>query len=206
MSQQALTDLLSQGGRSLGPSLQAPEIKPEIPWPLHPILMEKNGFYAFGPALFVRPWGAELPGNCLWWNAKDTWRYEYGGVGDDLLFFAEDVFGFQFAVKPDGGFYHFDAESAELEFMGKDAYQWAAKVMGDMEFYTGAPLADAWTAANGQLPVGSRLAPAVPFAFGGSFEVDQLGAIPDVELMRFRGDLYQQTKDLPDGATIEFEA
>jgi hypothetical protein len=112
-------------------------------------------------------------------------------VGDDLLFFAEDLFGFPFGILPDGGFYYVDPETADREYMGKDAYEWAAKIMGNAEFYTGAPIADAWTEANGRLPVGSRLAPAVPFAFGGSFDVDQLGAIDDAERMRFRGHVYQ---------------
>jgi hypothetical protein len=54
----------------------------------------------------------------------------------------------------------------------KDVQGWAQKILGDVDFYTGAPLADAWMEQNGPVPVGTRLSPAVPFAFGGEYEVD----------------------------------
>ncbi|THV41213.1 SMI1/KNR4 family protein [Glycomyces buryatensis] len=203
MSEQHLADLLGQAGRALGPLLHAPAVSAQIPEPLKPLLMKQNGFYAFGPALFVRPWGPDIPGNCLWWNASNTWRNEYNGTGDDLLFFAEDIFGFQFAIHPDG-FYQFDPETADREFMGEDIFEWAGTLMDDLDFYSGRHVAQTWQELNGRLPVGKRLAPAIPFAFGGRFEAEHQAAIPDVELMRFRGDIYMQTKDLPDGATIEF--
>jgi hypothetical protein len=204
MAQRDLSAMMAQTGAALGPSLRPAPVAAQIPEPLKPMLMQKNGFYAFGPALFVRPWGADVRGNCLWWNATSTWRNEFGGEGDDLLFFAEDIFGFQFAIHPNG-FYQFDPETADREYMGKDVYEWAETLMGDLEFFTGAPIAERWQELNGALPAGKRLAPPVPFAFGGEFEAEQLGAITDVELMRFRGDIYMQTKDLPDGARVEFD-
>ncbi|MDA1361623.1 hypothetical protein O1R50_18490 [Glycomyces luteolus] len=201
MSQQALNDLLAQGGGALAAPLPAEELQ-YVPEPLRPLISKRNGFYAFGPALYVRPWGAGYQGNCLWWNAKDLWRQEYKGVGDDLLFFAEDLFGFQFGLAR-SGFYSFDPETTEREFMAKDVFGWAQKILSDADNLTGAPLGDAWIEQNGPLPLGTRLAPVVPFFLGGEFEVDHLNPIPEVELMRFRGDVFQQTKDLPDGAQVD---
>jgi hypothetical protein len=201
MSQQALNDLLAQGGGALDAPLSADDLQ-YVPEPLRPLISLRNGFYAFGPALFVRPWSADARGNCLAWNAKDLWRHEFKGAGDDLLFFAEDVLGFQFGLHP-RGVYSWNPETTERELVASSVEGWAAQVLADTDFLTGAPLADAWTEANGPIPVGSRLAPVVPFYLGGEYDVEQINAIPDVELMRFRGDLYQQTKDLPDGAQIE---
>lgn len=205
MSQGDLDTIIEAGSRPLGPPLVDPEVLDMIPAPLKPLLTKKNGFYAYGPALYVRPWGADVSGNALWWNAVDTWRDEYQGVGDDLLFFAEDIFGFQFAISPQG-FYQFDPETTEREYLGADIYEWARTMISDLDFYTGFSISDAWTEAHGRIPVGSRLAPPVPFFLGGEFDVDGLAPINDVELMRFRGDIYQQTKDLPEGAQINFEA
>lgn len=101
-------------------------------------------------------------------------------------------------------FYALGPETTEHEFMAEDLHGWAQKILGDVDFYTGAPLADAWMEQNGPLPVGTRLSPVVPFAFGGEYEVDQLHPVPEVELMRFRDDIYQQTKDLPEGAQVDF--
>lgn len=49
---------------------------------------------------------------------------------------------------------------------------------------------------------GSRLAPAVPFVLGGSYDVGALRAKSDVELARFRASVFAQIRDLPDGAQI----
>ncbi|GAA1686157.1 hypothetical protein GCM10009830_37070 [Glycomyces endophyticus] len=201
MSQQALNDLLAQGGGALAAPPPGEEIQ-YVPEPLRPLIGRRNGFYAFGPALYVRPWSPGVQGDCLWWNATDTWRHEYKGVGDDLLFFAEDVFGFQFGLHR-SGIYSFDPETAARELLAKDIGGWAAKILADVDFLTGAPVADAWTEERGPLPLATRLAPVVPFFLGGEYDIEQLNPIPEVELMRFRGDVYQQTKDLPDGAQIE---
>ena len=62
-----------------------------------------------------------------------------------------------------------------------------------------------WQVANGPILQGQRLAPAVPFVLGGSFEVGELRAKSDLELARFRADIFSQIKDLPDGATIKLK-
>jgi hypothetical protein len=199
MSQQDLNDLLADGSRSLDPA-----VGPLIPEQLKPLQQQKNGFYAYGPALYVRPWGADIPGNCLWWNAVDTWRHEHPGLDDEnLFFFAEDIYGFQFAIHSGGGIYQVDPETADRELRGKDVYEWASALMGNLDFYTGRQVADQWQELNGPLPVGARLAPPGAFSLGCEFEAEGLNAISDVELMRFRGHLYTQTKDLPNGATVK---
>jgi len=35
------------------------------------------------------------------WNSLGTWKYAYGGLVDDIMFFAEDIFGDQFGISDD---------------------------------------------------------------------------------------------------------
>src|SRR6266704_327800 len=64
------------------------------------LLRLKNGFYAFESALHVLPAAPfENEMTLSRWNSFGLWRHEYGElIGDEILFFAEDVFGDQFCV------------------------------------------------------------------------------------------------------------
>lgn len=194
----ALTKLAGIGSTALGADLA--EGTPDA---LRPLLAEKNGFYAAESALLVRPWVTGSGGG-PWWNDPGLWSARYQGAADGLTFFAEDAFGFQYALGPDGVCL-FDAETAELEVVAADIADWAEKVLDDLDFTTGLPLAHDWQAANGPLPAGHRLAPGTPFFLGGQYEAAELRSVDDVRLMRFRADLYVQVRDLPDGTQITLE-
>ncbi|MEU1124866.1 hypothetical protein ABZ371_15170 [Streptomyces sp. NPDC005899] len=118
-----------------------------------------------------------------------------------LTFFAEDVFGFQFAVD-DKGFHSFDPETGELEAMAETLDEWVESILSEYEELTGYGLAHAWQSRNGRLRNGYRLAPAVPFMLGGMYEVDALREKPDQELAAFRAHIYTQVRDTPDGEQV----
>lgn len=65
---------------------------------LEALLKHKNGFYAFAGALHVLPVGhrhVETGVTLEAWNSPALWRSGYGLNGDDIVFFAEDLFGIQ---------------------------------------------------------------------------------------------------------------
>src|SRR5688500_15720487 len=82
------------------PSLFAGQLGINAARDLTRMLAIKNGFFAFESALHVRPGrdSGELLGIAAW-NAGSLWRDWYQGLTDGLLFFAEDAFGGQFAVR-----------------------------------------------------------------------------------------------------------
>jgi len=45
----------------------------------------------------------------------------------------------------------------------------------------------------------------MPFVAGGEFVLDSLYLVDIIEGMRFRADIANQIKDLPDGAQIKFD-
>lgn len=168
------------------------------------LLNARNGFYCFEGALHVFPTlshgghtGLEA------WNGTELWRYEYGGLVEGMLFFAEDVFGNQFTLSDDA-VCTFDAETAEVEQIAGSVADWIGQVLDDFELLTGFPLAHQWQTQCGALQVEHRLVPKVPFVLGGEYAVENLYACKAAAGMRARGNLARQLLDLPDGAAVQY--
>lgn len=168
------------------------------------MLCQRNGFYALESALHVFPTHSNPQEIGLDdWNENALWRNAYNGLADGCLFFAEDVFGGQFCIK-DNKVYTFEPETGVLDYLADGIEGWAKAIISDYEVLTGYPLAHQWQKQHGQLPSRKRLLPKMPFVAGGEFEPDNLYLADAVEGMRFRADIANQIKDLPDGAQIKF--
>lgn len=168
------------------------------------MLLERNGFYALESALHVFPsHSSQQEIGIKDWNENSLWRNEYRGLADGYLFFAEDVFGGQFCIK-ENRVYTFDPETGALAYLADGIEGWAKAIISDYEVLTGYPLAHQWQERNGQLPAKKRLLPKIPFVAGGEFVLDNLYLADVVDGMRFRADIANQIRDLPDGAQIKF--
>jgi hypothetical protein len=168
-----------------------------------PLLARRNGFYAFESALHVLPSSSPAiePADIPRWNQDALWRSAYGGLADGMLFFAEDVFGGQFAVR-NKRIVTFDPESGQTTDFAENVDEWASRVLADYDYLTGYSLAHAWQAAHGPLRPGFRLVPKKPFVLGGEFTFANLYALEAERAMRLRGALAVQYRDLPDGAPV----
>lgn len=171
---------------------------------LRELLVLRNGFYAYESALHVFPSGvAAGVMDLATWNGPDTWRSEYGDLADDCLFFAQDAFGLPFCIHDDRVCSF--AETGEIEVVAESLEDWAGRILVDSALLLGYPIAHEWQRANGPLAPGKRLAPAVPFMLGGEYDVEGLHDIDQADLMRFRGMIAVQIRDLPDGAEVRLE-
>ena len=165
----------------------------------------KNGFYAFESALQVFPaahFAQEM--TLSRWNSHGLWKFEYDGIADGKLFFAQEAFGNQFCIFQDQVWF-FDAETGNVEFCADSMEGWAEKILSDYEMQTAYPFMHHWQKANGSIEPGHRLMPKMPFVLGGDFKLTNLYSLNAVSAMRFRGYLANQIKDLPDGTKIEFK-
>jgi len=161
-------------------------------------LAEKNGFYAFESALHIFPIGKkEGVMDLETWNSTDVWREAYGDLANGYLFFGEDILGNQFCLNQDG-IDSLDAETGQVTHLADRL------VIKEYEFHTGYLLAHGWQLANRPLNPGERLVPKTLFVTGGDFTIENLYAVDSVKGMRFRGDIAQQIKDLPDGSEVRF--
>jgi hypothetical protein len=200
-----IEDLLGMAGPALGGthSIEPDSVEADVEQELMEMLAEVNGFYAFGAALHVFPVKSGDHMDLVRWNSSTLWRDAYGSLADDLVFFAEDAFGGQFALSDDGVL-SFDPETGDAEFMAGTLEGWAAQVLADHELLTGFPLAEEWQKRFGALPTGARLLPKTPFVLGGEFAINNLFAGDAVTGMRMRGDVALQLQDHPDGTTVVY--
>jgi len=147
-----------------------------------------------------------LKGHCTsFLGTRQDRRNWYQGLTDGLFFFAEDAFGGQFAIR-NNDIVSFDPESGEIELLAQSPEEWAAKILLNYAQLTGYPLAHSWQIINGPIPMGKRLLPKIPFILGGRYEDGNLYAVDAVKGMQYRGELWQQLRDLPDGAQVRLKA
>lgn len=177
----------------------------EIGKQLETLLHQKNGFYAFESALHIFPAAPfEKEMTLSRWNSFGLWRHEYGSlVDEDALFFGEDAFGDQFCLRGNQ-ICSFDAETGEFKVTSQDFEDWAKRILEDNGLLTGYPLIHQWQERHGPIPIGTRLMPKWPFVLGGPYTLENLYALQSVSIMKSRGNLACQTKDLPDGTQIKF--
>lgn len=172
---------------------------------LRDLLAVRNGFYAFESALHVFPCGSEYGFFDIdSWNEPSLWKADYGAAAEGFTFFAEDIFGVQFGLR-DGSVFIFDPETAESTVFARDCEDWARIILSEYNLRTGYSLAHAWQAAYGDLPVGYRLVPKVPFVVGGEFNISNLAPIESVASMKFRASIYSQIANLPDGTKVKLK-
>lgn len=163
----------------------------------------RNGFFAFESALHVFPI-ASLCSEMTFqsWNTLDTWKYAYDGLVDDILFFAEDIFGDQFGILNDSVVL-FRTETGEIEPVAASLEEWASHVLVDFENLTGFCIAHDWQLVHGPIARGMRLTGKRPFVLGGGYDLANLYVADSVTVMRLRGDIYGQIRHLPDGAHVK---
>ncbi len=168
---------------------------------LAPLLALKNGFLAFESALQVYGLGVGEPHDIASVNEPARWTTHYADLAGDLYFFAQDLFGGQYAVEG-AQIVKFDPELGERSFFAASIEDWAGRILRDYDYETGFTIAHEWQQRVRPLKFGERLYPKVPFVLGGEFELDNLWPATPQAMHGFRGFLAQRLHGLPDGTKV----
>ncbi len=170
---------------------------------LQSMLDTKNGFVAFESALVVfptlgTPWIPSIDA----WNDPSGWRRWYRGfISEEVLFFADDLFGGQFGVLRNQ-IVRLDPECGDLTHYSDSLYGWAERVLENFSEDTGWPLAHEWQLANGPLLPSQRLLPKQPFVLGGDYVLDNMTLVDRFTAMENWGRLFQTIRTIPDGQAV----
>ncbi|AVF37732.1 SMI1/KNR4 family protein [Rahnella sikkimica] len=188
-----------KGNKDLLPASESPLFAELIDF-----LEDKNGAYAFESALHIYPYETvEDDIGLAEWNDRALWIDSYDGMADGSIYFAEDIFGNQFCIKDDG-IYTFDPEIGEFDKLAGNINEWCGMILKNYNFLTGYSIAHSWQKEKGQIPVGYRLVPKIPFVAGGVYEIENLYLEKSYIAMKTRANLARQIKDVPDGGSIQF--
>jgi len=168
------------------------------------MLRQRNGFFCYHRSLhFFGACRAPRYHSLLQWNDPEGWRKEYRSLAENLIFFAEDVFGYQFALR-DKKIVRFDFESGVCKPMARSFRKWFQLLEKRIDEHSGWPVAVHWEEIQGQsIPFESHLSVYPPFIAGGEYDAEHLKPIDRFQHMGFSGHLAWQIKDLPDGTQIE---
>jgi hypothetical protein len=168
-------------------------------------LRQKDGFFCFESALRVFPsvtvessWGIDE------WNSCGLWMADYRGLAEDVLCFAEELFGRQFVIA-DGKVGIFEAETGEVGTVAYSLEEWASKILLDYNQMTGYGIAHEWQHKYGPLHPRHRLMAKTPFVLGGDYSVANLASTDSLQMMKTLGNLAYQIHDLPDGTRVELK-
>jgi hypothetical protein len=167
------------------------------------MLTRKNGFAAFESALIIFPTVATgLMPSIDSWNDLSGWRRWYRDVvSDEVLFFADDLFGGQFGASKKE-IIRFDPEQGRVSAYATTLLDWAARLLANYREHTAWPLAHEWQVANGPIGPHQRLLPKQPFILGGDYTVDNMRLVDRTIAMENWGRLFQATRRIPDGELI----
>lgn len=148
-------------------------------------------FNDFGGAL------VELEPNCL--DGSEIMKDVISTRGPTDIF-AMDAFGDVYGACREGVI-RVSTETGDVAEAWPDLQAWEADISNDRRA-VGQTFLEVWEAANGKLPKGHRLTPKMPIVFGGEFSLENMVSMPLDEIWRFRADIVEQIRGLPDGAHI----
>ena len=168
------------------------------------MLDQSNGFHLHGGALLFLPSGSGVNGlsTIEEFNAA-PWKTSYGPEISRALFFAVDAIGYPFGIL-DERIIQFDPETGELTEIATDFDAFFSASEADPNGIAGAWLYGAWLDAGRQINANERLAPNHPLIFVKTSGIDDFHAENMLNRTAFNAYLYEQTKDLPDGAKVKF--
>jgi hypothetical protein len=170
------------------------------------LLQRRNGGYFFGGALHIFGACTEPVTHSLSaWNSPDLWRSAFGELTGDLVFFAENAFGDQFGLAPDGKVFQFLAEATDFEEIADDFDTWLLIAVEAPDELLARPTVAGWVATHGHLPHGSQLQAYPPFMFTEDDAEVQLEAVDAVENMKFHAAIANQIASIPEGARVKVE-
>jgi hypothetical protein len=200
-----LEELIKRGRSPLGPPVSV-DLGSGLTDELAALFAHTNGFTVFNAGVQLLHAGEVGLGPELGrWNADHTWRHLYGPLADGLFFFAQDLFGTQFAIEENQRICTFDAETGEREAIGASLDDWADWLLADPDVRGARSFAKQWQDTHGALDHNERLLPRQFFVMGGTYEDDNLEVTDATTGMLVRGPIARQIHDLPDGATIHLD-
>ncbi len=139
------------------------------------------------------------------WNKRDGWRSAYKEmVKENLIFFAEDVFGNQFAFEKEKILY-FNVETGRTTSFANSFSEWLSIILEDPVDTLQLILFKNWLDQGERLSPSEHLCPVYPFIVKSDPELKELYRVDGTEDMLYKGSFAYQIKDVPDGTPIKIK-
>jgi hypothetical protein len=167
---------------------------------LEALLHLRDGFRTLDGAILVRP--SITVGQVRGipdWNQLTLWRTPFSSASE-LLFFAEDILGRQFALYKDEVVV-FEPETGKFDHFAFRLEVWAERLVDDPDAWGRQRVRD-WQEDHPPLGHVDRLQPYRPRTFADG-EPEKWRVIPDLELMKLYARLHREKAKAEDPAAID---
>lgn len=129
--------------------------------------------------------------------------HEYGELAKNLVFFAQEALGNQFAFS-DKGVVMFNIETAEVDLLSEDFASFVDALFNDLDYLTGRGFIAEWKRKN-NLTFDQRLCAKKPFVVGGDYGIENFYAQFFPTYLSSNANIAKQIHDLPDGTEIKID-
>ena len=189
----------------VGPPINDTDILSRLPTDLAGRLRQTNGFIWFGGGLHVRGACQEPTWHSIRaaWDGDAAFHSLYPAIRPTDIPFAEDCMGDQFLIRG-GTVWKLAAETGDVEDLGLTLADFFAGAEADPIEALGMHPLIQFQEDGGTMRADQLLSAMPPFCVKSEKGYD-LRAISSLDRRRFLAQLAAQIRDLPDGATIEFE-
>ena len=187
----------------VGPPVSDPDVLSRVPVALQELLLQTNGFIAFGGGLHIR--GASL--QPAWHSLREAWlsegafHWHYPAVHSSDVPFAQDCVGDQFLLR-DGQVHRLASETGEVEELGAGLLEWLAQVQADPQATLGLEPLLQFQADGEELQPGELLNVYPPFCTKEAANGVSLQAVPVGERLALLVELSKVIAGLPEGGTL----
>jgi hypothetical protein len=169
------------------------------------LLSLHNGLTAFEGGLRIFGTNPGILPTLQEWNKQEGWRSTYKSlIKRDLLFFAEDAFGNQFAYDNEKIVY-FNAEIGRATPFADSFSDWLSIILEDPFDTLQLMFFRTWIEKGDQLKPSEHLCPVYPFVVKSDPPLTQIYRVDSAEDMSYKGSFAYQIKDVPDGAQIKIK-
>ena len=166
----------------------------DLPVELKKLYREKNGFVAFESTFRIYDIDTLVNINSLIQS-----ELSIGGI-----FFGDNALGEGFCIKGNG-FYRYDFELDELEFIGTGIEEFSYALLSKYNYYTGYKLAKNWMKYNNALDIHNILMPIIPFSLGGEYLNENLVAYPRCEGIKIKIKFCKTISGYSDGMQVKLD-
>jgi hypothetical protein len=167
------------------------------------LLSLHNGLTAFEGGLRIFGTNSGVLPTLKEWNKQDGWRSTYKDLmKQNLIFFAEDAFGNQFAYDEEKIVY-FNAEIGRATSFANSFTEWLSIILEDPVDTLQLMFFKAWTEKGEHLKPSEHLCPVYPFIVKSDPPLKELYRVDGTEDMSYKGSFAYQIKDVPNGAQIK---
>jgi SMI1 / KNR4 family (SUKH-1) len=129
---------------------------------------------------------------------------KYEKLSKGLTFFAQDIFGNQFAFEGKRIIF-FNIETGDKEEIAQNFDEFINVVLQNSDYYIGEIYLSEWKSLNGDIKLNERLCPKIPFVLGGEYNIANLYALEIEKNIEYNAAIAVQVKDLPDGTAYKLE-